>query len=241
MKKVTSLLDFNYPSAINILNRNIFIVEKDGIFVYDEHLENIIHNYPFFSESDKIDTLDKLSKVIIKSKRNYVICLINSKIYFFDYEGKLLVETEKLITDANIYNPTLTPIIFNEDNYYYYAIAYFINSSGSYKLKILYYKINITTKSNHYIDQLTIDKREVSYVFFTDTYYFQNQGLSCEYMEAENNQEDNFLVCFFIFKLDDKLYLSQSFFGITTNSLANKDNDKYDPTYVEDISTVNQI
>ena len=118
MKKVTSLLDFNYPSAINLLNRNIFIVEKDGIFVYDEYLENIIYNYPFISENDKINTLDKLSKVIIRYKRNYVICLINSKIYFFDYGGKLLVETEKLITEEDIYNPTLTPIIFNEDNYY---------------------------------------------------------------------------------------------------------------------------
>ena len=36
-----NLLDFNYPSVIGLFNNNIFIVEKEGIFVYDEQLKNI--------------------------------------------------------------------------------------------------------------------------------------------------------------------------------------------------------
>ena len=52
LENVKSLLDFNYPSAISFPNKNVFIVEKDGIFVYDEQLKNIIYNHPFKYEND---------------------------------------------------------------------------------------------------------------------------------------------------------------------------------------------
>ena len=97
--KVGELISFTYPSAISLMNGNFFIVEQNGIFVYDEQLTNIIRNYSF-KEEDKISDLDSLSNVIIQYKRNYqnyIICLINAKIYFFFYEGKLLKETGKII------------------------------------------------------------------------------------------------------------------------------------------------
>ena len=80
-ENVISLLDFNYPSAISLSNKNVFVVEKNGIFVYDEQLKNIIYSHPFQDENDKINDSDKLSKVVIKYKANYIICLINRKIF----------------------------------------------------------------------------------------------------------------------------------------------------------------
>ena len=121
------LLDFNYPTAISLLNKNVFVVEKEGLFVYDEQLKNIIYSYPFKYENDKINNSDKFSKVIIKLKANYIICLINGKIFFLDQEGKeLLLETEEaIIPDTNYYYPDLIPIPTLNDqdnNYYYYVI-----------------------------------------------------------------------------------------------------------------------
>ena len=55
LENVKSLLDFNYPSAISLLNQNVFIVEENGIFVYDKQLKNIIYSHPFQEESDKIN------------------------------------------------------------------------------------------------------------------------------------------------------------------------------------------
>jgi len=148
LSEVLSLLDFTYPSAISLINGNVFIIEKKGIYVYDGQLQNIIFNYPF-QESEEIN-LDNLSKVVIKTKKNYIICLINSKIYLFDYEGKIVLE-QKIIFE-NIYNPNLTPIVFNnEDNNYYYVVEYLISSGSSYKLKLLFYKINLFEKSNNLI------------------------------------------------------------------------------------------
>ena len=84
---IISRLDINYPSSLSLSNGNIFIVEKKGIFVYDGHLKNVIYNY-IFEEGEQINNLDIFSNVIVKFKNNYIICLVNNKIFFSDYEGK---------------------------------------------------------------------------------------------------------------------------------------------------------
>ena len=90
--------------------------------------------------------------MIIKLKDNFIICLINRKIFFFDYEGKFILETEKLINEANYYYPTLIPITaLNELTNYYYIISYFIYEDNSYKQKLLLYYINILYKTNNYV------------------------------------------------------------------------------------------
>ena len=235
-----SLLDFTYPSAISLTNGNIFVVEKNGIFVYDSQLKNIVdnHNYPFEDE-DKINDLDILSNVIIKFKANYIICLINSKIYFFDYGGKFILKTEKLITEQTYYYPTLTPITLNIENLYYYVIAYFIDDGGSYKIKLLYYKINFSEKTNTNLNILTVDNNAISSWFIFTRYYFENMGLSCEYMQELLNDADNFLVCFFVLKKGDTYSLSQNYFAATSDSLSISN--MYNPTLYDNIKDVTQI
>ena len=116
-----SSLDLNFPSAISLPNKNVFVVEKNGIFVYDEQLKNITYSHPFQDKSDKITDSEKLSKVIIKFKASYIICLINRKIFFFDQEGKdLLLKTEAIITEVNYYYPALIPMpVLNVGNKYF--------------------------------------------------------------------------------------------------------------------------
>ena len=46
-QQVAISIDFTYPSAIGLPNGNIFIVEKKGIFIYDEQLLNVLNSYPF--------------------------------------------------------------------------------------------------------------------------------------------------------------------------------------------------
>ena len=96
IKDVTSV-DLSFPSSISLPNGNIFVVEKEGIFVYDEQLLNIIHNYPFETENEKINDVNSLSNIIIKYQDNYIIGLINLKIYFFDFEGIKLLKTDRII------------------------------------------------------------------------------------------------------------------------------------------------
>jgi len=160
IRKVISLLDFTYPSSIGLINDKVFIVEKNGVFVYDKELKNILYNYLFEEEGDKISSLDSLSNLIIKSKGNYIICLINKKIFLFDYEGKFLLKTGIIIREQYYYYPSLTPIPLTEENSYFYVISYFIYESSSYKQRVLYYKIDLFSKS--YI----IKAKKIHFIFF---------------------------------------------------------------------------
>ena len=239
-----SLLDFNYPSAISFPNKNVFIVEKDGIFVYDEQLKNIIYSHPFKYENDKINDSIKYSKVVIKLKANYIICLINGKIFFFDKEGKeLLLETETIISETTYYYPDLIPItsLDENNNYYYYVITYLISSGDSYTQKLIYCKINTYTKLNTIIQYLTVDEIEDDgFLMFDSTYEILNKGLSCQYMRSDNDDQiDNYLVCFFIVYGDDEFHLSNNYFEISTNSI-NLFTD-INPAFLEDINDVVQI
>ena len=176
IKDVMSI-DFSFPSAISLPNGNIFIVEKEGIFVYDEQLINIIHNYPFETEAEKINVVNSLSNIIIKFQDNYIISLINLKIYFFDSEGNKLLETDKIITDGNFSYPNLIPINLGDNNYYYYVIGYFFYESNLYKIKLISYRIDLSDNSNHEIKDIVLAE------FISSTYgnnrLFLNKGLAC--------------------------------------------------------------
>ena len=198
-----AIVKFEYPTALSLFNGNIFVVEKKGIYVYDEQVKNIIYEYPF-SENEQITDLESFSNVIVKYKNSYIICLINLKIYLFDYEGKMVFKTdEKVISDINISYLALTPVNLNVDNYYFYVIEYFLNESGKYKLKLLYYKIHIIGKTNNYITELMFDEFVYSSVLGS-SYDFKNQGLACEYMHEVSKNQDNYLTCFFITEEDDQ-------------------------------------
>ena len=228
-------VDFTYPSAIGLPNGNIFIVEKKGIYVYDERLLNVIHSYPF-ETNEEINDVNSLSNIIIKFQRNYIICLINLKIYFFDSEGIKLLETDKIITDEDFSYPLLTPIDLNEDNSYYYIIGYFLYKDNIYQIKLVYYKINLLNNENIYIDEIIKDKFTSS--TWGNNRYFENKGLACEYMQHRGNQ-DKFLVCFFIFNKDDTFSLSHYFFDVQTNSITISS--KYNHGYVDDLNDIKQI
>ena len=241
-ENVISLLDFNYPSAISLSNKNVFVVEKNGIFVYDEQLKIIIYNHPFQYENDKINDSDKLAKVVIKFKANYIICLINRKIFFFDQEGKnLLLKTEAIISEESYYYPVLIPFTaLNEQNNYYYIVTYLFYDNGTYKQKLILSRINTYTKTNDYFKYLTVNKMENKPIAgFSSSYDFHKMGFSCEYMQSENKNEYNYLVCFFIINDDDQLSLSNNYFEISSSSITISK--QFKAAFIEDINNVVQI
>ena len=237
--KVISLLDLTYPSAIGLSDGNIFIVEKKGIYVYDGQLKNIVSNY-LFEEGEQINSLDILSNIIIKSKQFHIICLINRKIYLFDYEGKFLTKTANII-EGQYYYPSLTVLPFNEGNCYYYVVSYFIENGGNPKQKLTYNKINLYDKLNYNIRNLTMDRFETKTLggWSSDSYDFRNKGLSCEYMQCEN-EDDKYLICFMIINRDSAYSLSLNYFSISTTSLS-QNKDDYKAGFLDNINDVKQI
>ena len=82
INEICSTLLFTYPSAVTLTNGNILVIEKDGIYICDQTMENIISNIFTFTEEDKIKDEVSLSRVIMKDKNGYIICLVNFKLFF---------------------------------------------------------------------------------------------------------------------------------------------------------------
>ena len=85
-----SYLTFNFPYAFKLNNKNILVIHELGITLCDKTFTESIDRVLTFSNSEKINTNEALSKVASVIAGNYVICLINDRIYIFNEEGYLL-------------------------------------------------------------------------------------------------------------------------------------------------------
>ena len=210
LKEGNSRVTFKYPSAITLPNNNYFIVEKNGIYIYNKDFI-FIRSYDF-DTNEKINDLSELSEILIRLQNNYLICFIKSKIYFFDNTGNLLAKISNIIVDSSYTHPTIAPI-YVKSNYYYFVLGYFI---PTYKLKLIYYKIDLQSFSLTKVDDAINDDFE-SYYYID--YDFRSKGLSCEYMLDDYKYEYYLLICFLIIKDGNHDDLTQSYYQITDSSI----------------------
>ena len=52
---INSTLSFSYPTSVTLINGNILVVEKNGIYICDPTMETIINTTFTFIEEDQID------------------------------------------------------------------------------------------------------------------------------------------------------------------------------------------
>ena len=211
----SSKLFFSYPSSVTLENENILVFEKNGIYICDPKLEKIITTAFTFTKEDQIKDVDSLSNVIIKDKNDYIISLVNFKLFFFNRNnGDLLKTTDRLISDENPTYFTLAPI-FKKNNYYYYVIGYF---DGSVRLKLVYFKINLSSNYQNILILINTYDKIKGYLGWY-SYSYKNRGLSCEYMLDDYTHEFNYLVCFLMIDYNGES-LSQDFYEIDENSIS---------------------
>jgi len=243
-------LKFNYPTSITLSNKNIFVIEENGIHICDSNFTKIIQTVVTFdSDEDKILNPDKLSKVILIKRSAYIISLINYKIYFFNSDGSFLYNSQKLIVNFEPKYFTLSPIS-KTDNIIYYVVSYF---DQNIKLNLLYYKFNTNQKINTEISTTIEDNlKKRKYSSYYDAYFydekefyeFKNQGLSClkmnDYYLYSYGRAYTFLVCFFVTKEYPYEYLEELVFNIETTSVQKSLNYAHD--YIKfNSNTITQI
>ena len=200
-----SYLYFNFPYAFELNNKNIFIIHQLGINICNSNFTEIIDTIVTFPESEKITTDEALSKVISVYEDNFIICLINDRIYIFNEEGYLLKKNDELITELNVEYYSLS-YITGQGNY----ISFVIGFISKDKLYLFYYKYYIEEKIFNIVNKLIMQN---SY-----TYNLINNGISCHYMKYNNYSSLNsyIFVCLFYKKGYD---ISLNFFDIYPDGL----------------------
>jgi len=140
--KISSGKSFFYPYSITLANDNIFLIQKAGIYIYDKSLK-ILNQIIIFSKEEEI-TEENFSKISVKNNKEYILSIINDKLFIFNNEGKLLYNSEEKINNNQIiYSYSLT-IIHTTINACYYIIGYF--DEDSYLNLYLYRYDNIKNK-----------------------------------------------------------------------------------------------
>ena len=112
--KIICLSSFDYPYSITLSNDNIFLIQKTGIDIYDKSLNKLNQAFEFSGE-DEISE-EKFSNITIKYNNEYILSIINDKIFIFNNEGKLLYKSEEKINNNQIiisYSLTLLNVTSN--------------------------------------------------------------------------------------------------------------------------------
>jgi len=91
--KISSLSSFDYPYSITLSNDNIFLTQKTGIDIYDISL-NKLYQIIKFSGEHKISE-ENFSTISIKYNKEYILSIINHKMFIFNNKGRLLYKSEE--------------------------------------------------------------------------------------------------------------------------------------------------
>ena len=217
-------LNFKYPTSISLENENIFVIEENGIYICNSDFTEIIKKVKSFdTEEEKISTLEKLSTVILIRRSDYIISLINYKVYFFDMNGNYKFNTEKLIQDCTPTSISLSST-YSLGGYTEYVLSYF---DSDIKLNLLLYSYNFDTNISKFIakdveDNLKRRKYNGTSYYYdsTDTAFnFKDQGLSCLSLAKNGYTNQKFFVCFFVASSGYYEYLEEMVFEIDINEI----------------------
>ena len=209
-------LVFQYPHAFELENKNILVIHKFGITLCNPTFTRSISRLKTFSESEQIASDDALTKVSSVKGENYIITIINDKIYIFDKDGNLLFENPDKITENDVEIYTLE-YIYEKNDYIYFLIGFVYDT----KLYLYAYKYNTNDKS---IENFSSLENAASKKI-------KNNGITCHYMRTKNTnlESDNIITCVYSYDYyqDEEFRIGLEYYDITEASLGKSSNSKY--------------
>ena len=223
INQINSLLSYDYPHSLTLSNGNIFLIHQEGIDIYDSSFTKINKIIKFSTEEEM--TKEIFAKIELKYDNEYILSIINDKIYIFDNEGKFLYKSnDKINNNQTIDKYSLTSIgLFNYS--YNYTISFFDHRNY---LNIHLYSYNIKNNNNTLINTTKDNFYIVGSKTESELFSRNKKGLSCEYMSFYSFYEyefvDDLLVCFFS-------KFSSSCFGTTYYKIGNNQINIYSSKY----------
>ena len=235
---------FDYPHYLTLSNNYIFIIHYEGIDIYDSYFNKIKEIIKFSGNEEMTEEI--FSKIELKYDNDFILSIINDKIYIFNNGGYFLYKSEdKINNNQTIKKYALIPIgIYND--IYNYTIGYFDDNKY---LNLFIYNYNITENNNRLVNS-TKDNQYIINDLVTYKYYDNfsgNKHLSCEYMSRYNsysNKEYYEIVCFFFRRsntisttyysiYDNKISLDHSFKSNTPDHSGSYYDEWNDPTFIK--------
>ena len=241
---VNSTLSFNYPYYLTLPNDNIFLIHYKGIDIYDSSFHKINQIIQFSGNEEMTEEI--FSKIKIKYDNEYILSIINDKIYIFNNDGKFLYKSEDKINNTQtIQSYALTSIgLYNDE--YKYVIGYFDNLIY---LNLLLYSYNIIENNNTLLNITRYEKYYISERLEYRRFTQRNKDLSCEYLSKYSSYSQEYydvFTCFF-FSLDSiattnyQIYNNKLVHSSSISSIYSRnDIGDYRPTFIKSETNYNR-
>ena len=212
-----SFLSFKYPHALKLNNDNIFIIHQLGTTVCNENFTEIIEDTLIFSEEDRIDSDEELSKVEAVLGGGHIISLIHDKIHIFNGNGQQMRVSDEPVTDLAVEYYSL--VYLGKDSNIIKFLVGFINN---HKLYLKYYQYEIweltLTKKHEY-------EKENSYTISSNALSCHNMNISYTYFSWGNKiGYKDIITC--IYSSNNQYYMNLDFFKIESDQIKIADDRK---------------
>ena len=83
---------FDYPYYLTLSNNNIFLIHYEGIDIYDSSFNKIKQIIPFSGNEEMTEEI--FAKIELKYDNDFILSIINDKIYIFNNEGKFYIKVK---------------------------------------------------------------------------------------------------------------------------------------------------
>ena len=180
-----------YPSVLSLQNKGLVVVQKDGIYFYDENeaeieSKKIKFETPISSEKEN----EKISMTQFPEKEGgYILIHAEEYLYILQSTGNLL-KKQYLPEMTMVENIKIIPYK-EEQNNLLYIISYQLSLK---KFGINLYKFDLINKQNSMITTKTLNMLQNKENILTSNY--EIFGSSCLFMKNSGENEDLF-TCFF--------------------------------------------
>ena len=190
-----------YPVCLQLHNNNVFIINKDGMFLCDLNL-NIFQSHVFYYQ-EITNFEDVMSKIIIvQYEEKYggnIICLISKNIYFFQENG-ILISTAKLPDNA-LESSYINLLAYKKEGDFFYFFICFMDMT----IKQMTINLYAVKNENYYL--VSTFNYKPFYLDYT-AIAINNKIFTCQILNS--NKIENVLSCCYKSIMND-LIVVQSF------------------------------
>ena len=163
-----------FLNSFLLQNGKIFLVNYNGILIYDKNLEIQIYSHPFSGMEINEYDLPKTLIAQFPIENGMIICLVKNTFFFFEGEGGYLYTDTLPNYDYTYAHPNL--LTYKKDGDYYYIFTFI----KDYSIYINYYKANITH------NELVHEEIFKPFYFDFPTISIKEASLGCQIMNSSN-------------------------------------------------------
>ena len=186
-----------YPSALLLINGDIFLVSENGFKLYDSTFKTLKKNVDFTEEQKITSEVEAEKTSIAQFSDGIIIALVKNILFAFESNGEPIVQQN--LNDSLTNGRYYSLIPFKIDSLYYDYIISYYDSATYFSIKYFRFSKNV----NEVIENPLTFLQYTPINSYGEVANILEYGLSCVIMIIDENEK--VLTCFYEFSYPEEL------------------------------------